>query len=308
MEWQIPEPLATAKVSLVDGGSVQLRRHGNPEGRRLVISHANGLSADAYFPFWSLLMESFDIILYDLRGHGTNPPGSLIDHSVAMMALDNRRIVRAIDRHFGDKPKIGVFHSVSAAVAVLHAIEEDAYAALVLFDPVICPPGIERREKLRAIGRRMAEQASLRQPRFASREELAQAYRRSKAFARLRPGVADLLARTTLRSVPGGEGFELCCPPAHEAQVLARMYDWAVATNLETLGCPVKIIGGDPLTAPFSFLPTVDRDLIVKVGYDFIPETTHFLQLEEPEECASLVADFLATLEENPGQPSSSKA
>ena len=57
------------------------------------------------------------------------------------------------------------------------------------------------------------------------------------------------------------------------------MYDWAIATNLETLRCPVKVIGGDPL-APFSFLPTVDPDMIVKVGYDFIPETTHFLQLE----------------------------
>ena len=296
MQWRIPGPLATAKVTLVDGGTVALRRHGNPNGRRLVISHANGLSADAYFPFWSLLMERFDIILYDLRSHGANPPGDLIDHSVAMMALDNRRIVRAIDRHFGAKPKIGVFHSVSAAVAVLHALEEDAYAALVLFDPAICPPGIGRREKLRVIGQRMAEHALQRQSRFATWEELAQAYRRSKAFERVRPGVTDLLARTTLRPALDGMGFELCCPPAHEAQVLERMYDWAIATNLETLRCPVKVIGGDPL-APFSFLPTVDPGLIVKVGYDFIPETTHFLQLEEPEECAALMVEFLATLE-----------
>lgn len=224
VQWRIPGPLATAKVTLVDGGTVALRRHGNPNGRRLVISHANGLSADAYFPFWSLLMERFDIILYDLRSHGANPPGDLIDHSVAMMALDNRRIVRAIDRHFGAKPKIGVFHSVSAAVAVLHALQ--------------------------------------RQSRFATWEELAQAYRRSKAFERVRPGVTDLLARTTLRPALDGMGFELCCPPAHEAQVLERMYDWAIATNLETLRCPVKVIGGDPL-APFSFLPTVDPGLIV---------------------------------------------
>ena len=51
MDWQIPDPLATAKVPLVDGGSILLRRHGNPRGRRLLISHANGLSSDAYFPF-----------------------------------------------------------------------------------------------------------------------------------------------------------------------------------------------------------------------------------------------------------------
>ena len=127
MEWRIPVPLATAKVRLVDGGTILLRRHGNPCGRRLLISHANGLSSDAYFPFWSLLAEQFDIILFDLRGHGASPPGELIDHNVAMMAQDSRRVVRAVDQHFGEKPMIGVFHSVSATVAVLHAIEEDAY-------------------------------------------------------------------------------------------------------------------------------------------------------------------------------------
>lgn len=298
MEWQIPEPLATAQVLLVDGGTILLRRHGKSNGPRLVISHANGLSSDAYFPFWSLLTDQFDIVLYDLRGHGVNPPGELIDHNVGMMAQDNRRVVRAIDQHFGEKPRVGVFHSVSAAAAVLHAIEEDAYAALVLFDPAICPKGlgVSRREKLRAMGRRMAEQALRRQPEFASREELALAYRRSRAFERVRPGVPDLLAWTTLRPAVEGTGFELCCPPAYEAQLLERMYDWAIATNLETLRCPVKVIGGDPL-APFSFLPTVDPDLIVKVGYDFIPETTHFLQLEQPEECAALMVEFLATLE-----------
>ena len=295
MQWRIPEPLATAKVLLVDGGTIALRRHGNPNGPRLVISHANGLSADAYYPFWSLLMEQFDLILHDLRCHGVNPPCELIDHSVAMMALDNRRIVRAIDQHFGEKPKVGVFHSLSAAAAVLHAVEEDAYAALVLFDPVICPPGIGRREKLRAMGQRMAEQALQRQSRFTRWEELAEAYQRSKAFERVRPGVADLLARTTLRPVADGSGFELSCPPAHEAQMLERMYDWAIATNLETVRSPVKVIGGDPL-APFSFRPTVEPDLIFKVGYDFIPETTHFLQLEEPEECATLMVEYLAAL------------
>ena len=38
--------------------------------------------------------------------------------------------------------------------------------------------------------------------------------------------------------------------------------------------------------------------MIVKVGYDFIPETTHFLQLEKPEECAALMVAFLATLDD----------
>ena len=131
------------------------------------------------------------------------------------MALDNHPIVRGIDRHFGKKPRIGVFRSVSAPAAFLHAPEEDAYLALVLFDPVICPPGIGCREKLREVGSRMAEQALLSRPRFVSREELPQIYRRPKAFGRAHPGVAHLLAASTLRLSNGGTGFQFCCPPAY---------------------------------------------------------------------------------------------
>ena len=34
------------------------------------------------------------------------------------------------------------------------------------------------------------------------------------------------------------------------------------------------------------------RDLIA-TNYDFLPSTTHFLQLEEPKHCAALTIQFL---------------
>ncbi|MXY52268.1 MAG: hypothetical protein F4Y86_07050 [Gammaproteobacteria bacterium] len=45
--------------------------------------------------------------------------------------------------------------------------------------------------------------------------------------------------------------------------------------------------------APHSFLPTVTMDEIGALNYDFIPETTHFLQLEEPEQCVAAMLDFI---------------
>ena len=296
MEWQIPVPLATTRVPLVDGATVILRRHGNPNGPRLIFSHANGLSSDAYFPMWSRLVDDFDIILYDLRNHGVNPLGMRANHSGPMMALDSRCVVRAIDRHFGNKPKIGVFHSLSATVALLHAADEDAYEALVLFDPVICPPKSGRRERLRTLAGPMANRALRRQSRFPNWQELAQIYQHSKAFERLSPDALNLIAQTTLRPVVGGTEFELCCPPSYEAQMLSQIYESSIIISLEALRCPVKVIGADPLT-PFSFLPATDPNLIAKVGYDFIPETTHYLPLEEPEDCAALLTDFVESLQ-----------
>ncbi len=44
---------------------------------------------------------------------------------------------------------------------------------------------------------------------------------------------------------------------------------------------------------PDSFMPTVDLSEILVLDYDFVPDTTHFLQLEEPETCVELMVEFL---------------
>ena len=68
--WELPEPLSTHDVRVDDDTVITLRRHGNPQGPRLVMSHGNGLAIDLYYPFWSLLADDFDLIIYDLRNHG----------------------------------------------------------------------------------------------------------------------------------------------------------------------------------------------------------------------------------------------
>ena len=46
--WRLPEPRATVDTVMDDGTVIILRRHGNPSGPRLVLSHGCGLSADLY--------------------------------------------------------------------------------------------------------------------------------------------------------------------------------------------------------------------------------------------------------------------
>lgn len=290
--WRVPEPLAVCEAHGQDGASIILRRHGNPEGPRLVLSHANGLSADSYYPFWSLLCGRFDLVLYDFRNHGWNPVGDLREHHISTFARDNAYVLRAIDRFFGDKPKIGVFHSMSAVTAVLQAVEEKEFSALVLFDPPTCAHARDSQD-IRSMASHLADRARSRQARFQMREELTARLLRARAFERMLPGTADLIARTTLRRVAdGGTGFQLCCPPEFEAQIFEQLYSSAVAADLKNLSCPTKIIGADP-TVPFSFLPSVNLNDIVALDYDFVPETTHFLQLEQPAECVALMLDFL---------------
>lgn len=61
---------------------------------------------------------------------------------------------------------------------------------------------------------------------------------------------------------------------------------------LEQVDCPTKVIGADP-TIPFTYLPSTDLSEMVKLDYDFIPGSSHFLQFEYPETCANLTIEFL---------------
>ena len=104
------------------------------------------------------------------------------------------------------------------------------------------------------------------------------------------------MAEKTLRPSGDGQGFELCCPKDYEAQVYEFMFGWAMRVDLQKISCPVKAIGTDP-TEPYSFMPSMDLSELVGLDYDFLPETTHFLQMEKPEECVALTMDFLDQLE-----------
>ena len=291
---EVPAPLATAEARMADGSRIVLRRHGNPGGPRLVVSHCNGFAADAYYPFWSLLTDRFDIVLFDLRNHGWNLVGNRENHGIETLVDDHGHIAEAIDRHFGARPKIGVFHSVSAQSALIGATRSSTYSSLVLFDPVVCPPGCRPEDvrKVETMLRHLGEAALRRRERFASREEFMDRVLRAPAFQLLCPGAPELVARTTLRRASNGDGYELRCPREYEAAISLEGPRWAKAADLSRVSCPAKIIGSDP-TVPFSFLPTVDLGEILALDYDFVPETTHLLQLERPEECVAAMLPFV---------------
>ena len=274
--------------------TIVLRRHGNPDGPRLVLSHGNGMAIDLYYPFWSLLMDDFDLVIYDLRNHGWNRVSSLDYHNVPTLVSDLDLILEAIERQWGRKPQIGVFHSVSALVTLLSPTRGDRFSALVLYDPPICKPGRSHQE-FEDVAKQLSGFVRRRIERFQLREEFSDALPLHPAFRRLVPGLYDLMARTTLRPIEGEEGFELRCPREYEAQIVDYASVYGVAVDFDSLECPIKVIGADP-TLPFSYLPTLDLSDILSVDYDFLPETTHFLQLEKPHECAAGLTEYLDSL------------
>ena len=65
--------------------------------------------------------------------------------------------------------------------------------------------------------------------------------------------------------------------------------------DFEAQVCPTRVTGADP-TLPFSYLPTLDLSDVFTVGYDFLPDATHFLQLEKPEQCVEVMLEFITPI------------
>ncbi len=292
--WRLPEPVAVHEVPVDAETTVFVRRHGNPDGPRLVLSHGNGMAIDLYYPFWSLLTSEFDLVVFDLRNHGWNKVSGLDTHNVPTLASDHDLILEAIDGWLGEKPQAGVFHSVSALVSLLSPCRGARYSGLVLYDPPLCKPGRSHQE-FEAAAAQAAGFARRRTEQFQRKEEFSDILPFLPPFQKFAPGVFNLMAETTLRPSELGDCFELRCPREYEAQIIDYAGVYGVAVDFDEIRCPVKVVGADP-TLPFSYLPTLDLSDILSVDYDFLPEATHFLQLEKPHECAAALTEFLRSL------------
>jgi len=257
----------------------------------LVLTHGNGLAIDLYYPFWSLLLDDYDLIVYDLRDHGWNEVSPLETHNMPTFVDDHDRTMEAIDQYFGDKPTIGVFHSISALISLLSPTRGSAFAGRFLFDPPLCKPG-RSYQQMEEAATRTATLTRRRAERFSTIEDFSFLLGFVPLFSRVVPGVLDLMARTTLRESEGRQGYALRCPKEYEARIVEYAGVFSVMVDFDTLLSPTKVMGADP-TLPFSYLPTLDLSDILTVDYDFLPEATHFLQLEEPEECAAAVREFV---------------
>ena len=287
--WEIPNPLSTLDVRLDADTVTTVRQHGNPSGTRIVVSHGNGLAADLYYPFWSLLAKDYDVMVYDLRNHGWNSVGTRKDHNIPTLVCDHDIILESIDREYGSKPTVGIFHSLTSIVSILSCSK--IYSALVLFDPPLAKHDMSQTELLEAAAL-IAAKTRQREDHFKSREEFVELLKFFPSFKRVAPGVHELMALTTLRGSASGHGYELRCPREYEANLMEYGRSFFPLLDLDLLACPKKIVGADP-TLPHSYLPTLDQRLAYEVDYDFIPETTHLLQLEKPEECVAVTREFL---------------
>ena len=293
---QIPAPHTILTVTSADGAVLKVRRHGNPNGPLLFVSHGNGFGIDGYFHFWSRFLAEFDVVAFDMRSHGQNRRADPAHHDYAHMVDDVDLVCRAVVDEWGRKPAAGLFHSMSAQCAMLQALAgRSPFAALVLFDPPNVPvPGHPFHQAMLAYEHKLANWARRRRAHFDDPGQLAAEYAGTRSGRSWAEGAAALMARAVLQPDPRG-GWLLACPCGLEASMYLQGIGLGLWPNRKQIGVPTMLIGADPERPYPAATGLSNRALAQEGGFDYraIAGTSHLLQLEAPDACAAAALEFL---------------
>lgn len=278
-----------------DGARLVLRRVGNPSGPRILLSHGVGFAIDGFAAMWRHLLDDFDLVLFDLRGHGRNPAVDPQSISGPRIVEDMKVVISDVRSVWGDKPLWGLFHSFSGLTALrLESLSPGWFAGLVLMEPPAMPardhPAFAAFDQGRLA---LATRTLKRQADFRSIDDLAAKYADRPPFSRFERGAAEALAAALL--VPDGDRWRLACRPQVEAPFYATNQDDGLWQRLEAVSCPVMMLAGaDDLQQQVPPALTA-RDLAQAGGFDFVAVagTTHLMVLERPRFIAELTRAFV---------------
>jgi pimeloyl-ACP methyl ester carboxylesterase len=274
--------------AFIEVNSVRLAVWDAPgNGRTIFFAHATGFHAHC----WSRIIEQLPgrrCVALDMRGHGLSekpsPPYAWPD-----FAED----VAALARSMNLRDATGVGHSMGGhSLALASFIAPEAFAELILIDPVIMP-----RE---AYGSRVAEPhfARKRRNQWASAGEMYERFRDRPPFRDWDAQVLRDYCDYGLLPAMDGNGFVLACPPDVEGAIYdasglpgADLHD-----RLAGVGAQVTIVrSARPMRteAPMDMgaSPT-DPELAscFQNARDVTTSYSHFIPMEAPDFVAGLIA------------------
>ncbi|RNM11793.1 alpha/beta fold hydrolase [Nocardioides pocheonensis] len=274
----------------VDGRRTRVRVDGDRTNSRVVLLHGIGRSLEDWAPQFWRLSGSHRVISMDLPGSGFTQRST----SPTSLPVLARGVLATLDELGEGRPLHVMGNSLGGAVAQqLTMLAPERVASLVLvssagFGKEVALP--LRLLSAPVLGRFMATHTTTSSARMAERmlfanPKLATASRVEHAIAIARqPGTAEVVWETAqaLATLRGG---------------VRREWREALSTSVAAAGKPTLVLWGDrdrilparQLEEARRLLPHASSHLIEGVG--------HMPQIERPDEFATLVLDFLASVD-----------
>lgn len=274
-------------------GGIDLAVHewaSDGSGVPLVFAHATGFHGRV---FDAIITAFPDHPAYaiDLRGHGQSRAGPIDDWRLVA------RDVADFMEQAGLLGAVGIGHSMGAHTLLQVAADHpEAFARLVLFDPVILAP------EFYAPGQPLytAENphpAIRRKRDFGNAEAMIERFRTRDPYNLFDARVFEDYCRFGLTQAGSGEGLELACAPEVEASVYASSRsNGAILDTAKTVAIPVLVVRAQHTDLnDFKSSPTwPELASHLPQGTDlYRPDMTHFHPFQDPADAARIIGDWI---------------
>ncbi len=265
-------------------------------GAPLHFLHANGYPPACYLPLIEELKTDHHVVGMLLRPLWPNADPAAL-HDWMPFSEDLRRYLHGL----GLGPVIAIGHSIGAVVTLRAALQEPGlFRALVLIDPVLVPPGrIMQLRILRALGLSnrldVRTQATLKRRRhFDDLEQLFAGYRRRDVFRFFSDELLRVLIEGMTRPSTDG-GYDLVYSPEWEARIYqtAIWRDRDIWDGLPGLQVPTLIVRGSHTDTFWARTARLVEKRNPAMKTVTIPESSHLVALERPDEVANVAREFL---------------
>ena len=264
-------------------------------GRQIHFLHGNGFCAGTYSPFLKYLTADFHVYASDVRGHGGSDFHGL--QRIRHWQVFAEDLKRVIDNTMSP-PVTGMGHSLGAVTTLIAAaIYPGLFTSIVLLDPVIFS---RRRLWFIAVMRTLGLRGNLPLVRSARKRKRVFSNKRSalERFAAGR-GIFKSWSKEFIEAYlecglleKDRQTAVLKCDPELEAQIFESV-PLNVWSYVSMISCPVLAVRG---AASDAFVAPAARKLqatAANVEWVEIPQSGHFVPMEQPQACARAVKMFL---------------
>lgn len=291
MDGFVTEEPRARRIELPERGGAMAALEFGPPDRAIdiVFSHANGFNARTYRTILAPLAPGLRILALDLRGHGRTELPTQVEGRTSWdsLAEDLLALLAALDVHGA----VLSGHSMGGTSSLLAAaLAPERVKSLVLFDPVLLPPGsAEAYRRGEAQASPLEIGARRRRAVFGSRDEALAAYTGRGAFRSWTQAMLADYVADGFRDRADGQ-VELSCSPEWEASNFgSHAHDpWPA---LRAPPAPLRIFRAEEGSTSSSLTPHLDELTAAGVRIETVPGTTHFLPMERPDVVRSALGE-----------------
>lgn len=264
------------------------------EGRPILFAHATGFHARC----WDEVIRHLPgrrCIALDMRGHGRSQKLPIEEYGWRQFGEDVAALVQSLEL----QDVIAVGHSMGGhSVTLAAALSPDAFAGLILLDPVIMPPAAYANP-------RSGEEhfAARRRNNWASADEMFERFRSRPPYASWQEQVLRDYCNYGLLPNPEGDGYILACPPEVEATIYTMGSGGDIYGELESIEIPVRLLRARSRSESdqWDMAGSPTNPQLVEHFKNAIdlphPELSHFMPMEAPELVAREVRQLEGSLE-----------